>query len=161
MPRQLASARSVTAGLLVALAVTLAAVVAYSLYVTRQISGLRELQTSITERNRMDSLQLLRIQNTLNSIALGMRDVLDNTEHYPVKAFQGQFQRLRTDLEDGMKREQAGSVATRTAEQHQYLESSVPQLWEALDHDFDLSRDGKEQGGRLQHSRALHTSCGE
>src|SRR5205085_11601264 len=101
MPRQLASARSVTAGLLVALAVTLAAVVAYSWYVTRQIAGLRELQTSITERNRMDSLEILRIQNTLKSIALGMRDVLDNTEHYPVPAFQRQFQRLRTGVQAG------------------------------------------------------------
>ncbi|PYY17071.1 MAG: sensor histidine kinase, partial [Acidobacteria bacterium] len=125
MAQSFPSPRSATAGLLLGLAITLAVVVAYSWYVTRQISGLRDLQTSITERNRMDSLQLLRIQNTLNSIALGMRDVLDNTEHYPVRAFQGQFQRLRTDLEDGMRREQAVSVATRSAEQRQYLESSV------------------------------------
>src|SRR5438105_7444653 len=111
---------SATAGLLLGLAITLAAVVAYSWYVTRQISGLRELQTSITERNRMDSLQLLRIQNTLNSIALSMRDVLDKVEPYPVIAFQGQFQRLRTDLEDGMRREQAVAVARRTPEQRQY-----------------------------------------
>jgi len=149
------SPRSATAGLLVGLAITLAVVVAYSWYVTRQISGLRDLQTSITERNRMDSLQLLRIQNTLNSIALGMRDVLDNTEHYPVRAFQGQFQRLRTDLEDGMRREQAVSVATRSAEQRQYLESSVAQFWEALDRVFDLSRTGKEAEARLQISQSL------
>jgi len=149
------SPRSATAGLLLGLAITLAVVVAYSWYVTRQISGLRDLQTSITERNRMDSLQLLRIQNTLNSIALGMRDVLDNTEHYPVRAFQGQFQRLRTDLEDGMRREQAVSVATRSAEQRQYLESSVAQFWEALDRVFDLSRTGKEAEARLQISQSL------
>jgi signal transduction histidine kinase len=150
-----ASARTATAGLLLGLAVTLAAVVAYSWYVTRQIAGLRELQTSITERNRMDSLQLLRIQNTLNSIALGMRDVLDNTEHYPVIAFQGQFQRLRTDLEDGMRREQAVSVSTRTPEQRQYLEGSVAEFWNALDRVFDLARNGKEGEARLQISQSL------
>ncbi|PYY14372.1 MAG: sensor histidine kinase [Acidobacteria bacterium] len=155
MAQSFPSPRSATAGLLVGLAITLAVVVAYSWYVTRQISGLRDLQTSITERNRMDSLQLLRIQNTLNSIALGMRDVLDNTEHYPVRAFQGQFQRLRTDLEDGMRREQAVSVATRSAEQRQYLESSVAQFWEALDRVFDLSRTGKEAEARLQISQSL------
>ena len=150
MAQRLASARSATAGLLLGLAVTLVVVVAYSWYVTRQISGLRELQTSITERSRMDSLQLLRIQNTLNSIALGMRDTLDNVEHYPVTAFQGQFQRLRTDLEDGMRREQAVAVATRTAEQRQYLESSVAEFWSALDRVFDLSRNGKEDEARSQ-----------
>src|ERR1700757_3137747 len=88
---------SATVGLLLGLLVTLAAVVAYSLYVTRQISGLRELQTSVTERNRRDSLQLLRIQNNLNEIALGMRDMLDNVEPYPLTAFQPQFQRMRSD----------------------------------------------------------------
>jgi len=145
-----ASARSATAGLLLGLAITLVAVVAYSWYVTRQISGLRELQTSITERNRMDSLQLLRIQNTLNSIALSMRDVLDKVEPYPVIAFQGQFQRLRTDLEDGMRREQAVAVARRTPEQRQYLESSVAEFWNAMDRMFDLARNGKEEEARLQ-----------
>src|SRR5437588_8200317 len=141
---------SATAGLLLGLAITLVAVVAYSWYVTRQISGLRELQTSITERNRMDSLQLLRIQNTLNSIALSMRDVLDKVEPYPVIAFQGQFQRLRTDLEDGMRREQAVAVARRTPEQRQYLESSVAEFWNAMDRMFDLARNGKEEEARLQ-----------
>lgn len=150
MAQRLASAPSATAGLLLGLAVTLVVVVAYSWYVTRQISGLRGLQTSITERSRMDSLQLLRIQNTLNSIALGMRDALDNVEHYPVTAFQGQFQRLRTDLEDGMRREQAVAVATRTAEQRQYLESSVAEFWNALDRVFELSRNGKEDEARSQ-----------
>jgi len=148
--RAFASARSATAGLLLGLAITLVAVVAYSWYVTRQISGLRELQTSITERNRMDSLQLLRIQNTLNSIALSMRDVLDKVEPYPVTAFQGQFQRLRTDLEDGMRREQAVAVARRTPEQRQYLESSVAEFWNAMDRMFDLARNGKEEEARLQ-----------
>jgi len=45
------------------LIITLAAVVAYSGYITRQISGLRELQNNLVDRNRKDSLQLLRIQN--------------------------------------------------------------------------------------------------
>lgn len=150
MAQAFASARSATAGLLLGLSITLAAVVAYSWYVTRQIAGLRELQTSITERNRMDSLQLLRIQNTLNSIALSMRDVLDNVEPYPVIAFQGQFRRLRTDLEDGMRREQAVAVARRTPEQRQYLESSVAEFWNAMDRMFDLARNGKEEEARLQ-----------
>ena len=60
------------------LIITLAAVVAYSGYITRQISGLRELQNNLVDRNRKDSLQLLRIQNDLNSLALAMRDMLDN-----------------------------------------------------------------------------------
>jgi len=149
-PGDARAGRSATAGLLLALAITLAAVVAYSWYVTRQISGLRELQTSITERNRKDSLQLLRIQNNLNEIGLGMRDMLDNVEPYPLTAFQGQFQRMRTDLDDAIRREQELSVANRTPEQRQYLESSVAQFWNAVDRIFDLARNGREDEARVQ-----------
>jgi len=149
-PGDARAGRSATAGLLLALAITLAAVVAYSWYVTRQISGLRELQTSITERNRKDSLQLLRIQNNLNEIGLGMRDMLDNVEPYPLTAFQGQFQRMRSDLDDAIRREQELSVANRTPEQRQYLESSVAQFWNAVDRIFDLARNGREDEARVQ-----------
>src|SRR5436309_7686847 len=67
---------SPTAALLLGLIVTLAAVVAYSFYVRSQIAGLQELQRDLIDRNRKDSLQLIRIQNDLNAIALAMRDML-------------------------------------------------------------------------------------
>src|SRR5690348_502950 len=55
--------RSPTPGLFLGLIITLTAVVACSGYITWQISGLRELQKNLVDRNRRDSLQLLRIQN--------------------------------------------------------------------------------------------------
>jgi len=64
--------RSPTTGLLFGLIITLAAVVAYSFYITVQLHGLRRLQSDLVDRNRKDSLQLLRVQNDLNSIALAM-----------------------------------------------------------------------------------------
>ncbi len=81
------SGRSPTGALLLGLIVTLAAVVAYSWYITVQISGLRQLQSNIADRNRKDSLQLLRIQNDLNQLALSMRDMLDNDQPYPLTAW--------------------------------------------------------------------------
>ena len=57
---------SPTLGLLLGLIITLSAVVAYSVYITWQVSGLRKLQTDMVDRNRKDSLQLLRIQNDLD-----------------------------------------------------------------------------------------------
>jgi signal transduction histidine kinase len=142
--------RSPTAGLILGLVITLAAVVAYSWYITRQISGLRELQNNIADRNRKDSLQLLRIQNDLNSMALGMRDMLDNQEPYPLTAWDAQFQRIRTDLEDALKRQEQVSVAHRTPEQQQYLRASVSQFWDALDRMFALAREGKDAEARNQ-----------
>ena len=150
MARAAAPGRSPTPGLILGLVITLAAVVAYSWYITRQISGLRELQNNIADRNRKDSLQLLRIQNDLNSIAIGMRDMLDNEEPYPLTAWDAQFQRIRTDLEDALRREEQLAVAHRTPEQQLYLRASVSQFWDAVDRMFALARDGKEQEARGQ-----------
>ena len=148
--RRAAESRSPTAALLLGLIVTLAAVVAYSWYITRQISGLRELQTDLVDRNRKDSLQLLRIQNDLNPLALAMRDMLDSDEPYPLTAWSAQFQRIRSDLEDALQQEQEVAVAHRTPEQRKYLENSVTQFWDAADRMFALARRGKEDDARAQ-----------
>ena len=113
--RAFAGARSPTKGLLVGMVITLAAVSADSYYLTRQIARLRVLQTNLADRNRKDSLQLLRIQNDLNSLGLAMRDMLDSDEPYPLTAWSAQFQRVRLDLEDALRREEQLGVATRTA----------------------------------------------
>jgi signal transduction histidine kinase len=141
---------SPTPGLFLGLIVTLAAVVVYSAYSTRQISGLRVLQNNLVDRNRKDSLQLLRIQNDLNLLALAMRDMLDNDEPYPLTAWSAQFQRVRTDLDDALRRERQVATVSRTPEQEQYLENSVTQFWDAADRTFALARDPSQAEARTQ-----------
>jgi signal transduction histidine kinase len=141
---------SPTPGLLLGLVITLAAVVIYSGYTTRQISGLREMQNNLVDRNRKDSLQLLRIQNDLNSLGLAMRDMLDNDEPYPLTAWSGQFERVRTDLNDALRREQQVAPVNRTPEQEQYLENSVTQFWDAADRTFALAGNRNPAEARTQ-----------
>src|SRR4051794_35073466 len=136
--------RSPTPALLVGLVVTLAAVVGVSWYITRQLSGLRALQTDLADRNRTDSLQLLRIQNDLNSLALAMRDMLDTEETYPLTAWTAQFARIRTDLESALAREAQVATARRTPEQNEYLTTSLAQFWAAADRIFALAASGDE-----------------
>jgi signal transduction histidine kinase len=145
-----AEGRSPTPALLLGLAVTLLAVVAVSWYTTRQISSLRALQTDLADRNRADSLQLLRIQNDLNSLGLAMRDMLDSDEPYPLTAWSAQFDRIRVDLEDAIKREADVAVARRTPEQSQYLASSLAQFWDAASRIFALAAGGHEPEAREQ-----------
>ncbi len=132
------------------LIITLAAVVAFSGYVISQISGLRELQNNLVDRNRKDSLQLLRIQNDLNTLALGMRDMLDNNEPYPLTAWSAQFQRVRDDLTDAVRQEEQVAIADRTPEQRQYLKNSIAQFWDAVDRTFALAANGKQDEARTQ-----------
>jgi signal transduction histidine kinase len=145
-----ANGRSPTAALLVGLMITLATVVAYSWYISGQISGLQRLQTELTDRSRRDSLQLLRIQNDLNQLALAMRDMLDAGEPYPLIAWSTQFDRIRLDLDDALRREEEVAVARRTPEQAQYLAASVAQFWDAANRIFDLARGGQEAEARVQ-----------
>jgi signal transduction histidine kinase len=144
------SPHSPTICILGGLVVTLAAVAIYSGYTVSQLRGLRRLQIETIDRNRMDSLLLLRIQNTLNSLALAMRDMLDANEPYPLTAWRAQFRRIRTDLEDALVREQQFSPPVRTADQRRYIRSSVGQFWDALDRVFELADRSNAARARLE-----------
>jgi signal transduction histidine kinase len=149
------SGRSPATPLYLGLVITLAAVVVYSAYVTDRIGSLRRLQNDLIDRNRKDSLQLLRIQNELNSIGIAMRDMLDTGaldqgQHYPLTAWRPQFERMRSDLEDAFQREKQVSPQGRTEDQQRYLESSTGQFWDAVNRTFDLAATGKESEAREQ-----------
>jgi hypothetical protein len=106
--------RSPTTALLLGLIITLSTVVAYSVYISGHISNLSRLQTELTDRNRRDSLLLLRIQNDLNQLGLAMRDMLDNDTRYPLPAWRAQFDRLKLDLDDALERQ--GRIPERPAD---------------------------------------------
>jgi len=142
--------RTPTAALLLGLVVTLATVLVYSFYISRQITGLRQLQTELTDRNRRDSLQLLRIQGDLNQLALAMRDMLDPDETYPISAWSSQFDRIRADLDDALRLQEGVTVARRTPEQSRYLTSAVAQFWDAASRILELAGNGHEGEARGQ-----------
>ena len=71
---------SPSARLFVGLALSLATIGGVGLYTVHEIRALRDEQTAISERNRKDSLQLLRIQNNLARLATTMRDMADQVE---------------------------------------------------------------------------------
>lgn len=150
MSRAEPPARPPTAALLLGLFITLATVVAYSWYVSGQIAGLRRLQTDLTDRSRRDSLQLLRIQNDLNQLALAMRDMLDTTEPYPLVAWSAPFARIRQDLDAALTQEEGLALTRRTPEQAAYLASAVAQFWDAADRVFAGAREGREEEARAQ-----------
>lgn len=139
---------SPTAGLLLGLVLTLAAVVAYSSYIVLQVRGLRRLQSETADRSRRNSLQLLRVQNDLNSLALAMRDMLDASGPYPLTAWSAQFERIRTDLNDALRREEEVALMQHSPEQREYLRTALNQFWDATDRTFALARSGHEDEAR-------------
>ncbi|MCW5978396.1 MAG: sensor histidine kinase [Bryobacteraceae bacterium] len=136
---------SPTSRSLVGLAVTLLAVGLFSWYALRQVEGLSDLQTRIIDRNRRDSLQLLRIQNNLQNLGFSMRDMTTRTAGYPVAAWKAEFERTRFDLDDAFRIEHELGPTSRSDQQQQFLEDSVSQFWAAAERAFQLSGEGREE----------------
>lgn len=131
--------------LVAALVLLLLTVAAVGVYTRAEIRQLRDEQTAISERNRKDSLQLLRIQNDLASLAFLMRDMADRVEPYPMSDWQPAFERLRRDLDEALGLERALAPAARTPAQQARLEQAVATCWKTMDEVFALARAGDEE----------------
>lgn len=137
--------KSPTMRLLLGLLVTLLAVAVFSWYTLTQLRGLRELQTSSIDRNRRDSLQLLRMQNDLTQIGLALRDMAEGSEPYGILAFRNELADKRADLEDAVQTENRFSPQTRRPEQKQQLEAAMRQFWQTVDQMFALAEAGRQK----------------
>jgi signal transduction histidine kinase len=135
---------SPTPRLIVGLIVTLAMILAFCLYTVREIRALRDEQTRISERNRLDSLQLLRIQNNLSTLATEMRDMADRTESYPMISWRQTFDRIKADLAHAIGAERSLAPAERAPAQQEQLESSLQRFWATVDRAFAQAGAGRE-----------------
>jgi signal transduction histidine kinase len=140
--------RSPTARLLAGLAITLAVVAAFCFYALHQIAGLRDLQNQTIERNRKDSLQLLRTQNDLSSLGLAMRDMLSGDEPYPLYAWAAQFDRIRRDTNDAVKLEAGLTSFVNSPARQAAFRRGLSQFWISTDQTFSLAREGREAQAR-------------
>src|SRR5437763_1916000 len=139
---------SPTRPLLVGLAIALLAVAVFSWYALSRIEVVRTLQTETIDRNRQDSLQLLRIQNDFHALGLAMRDMAEGTEPYPLDSWNVQFDRIRRDLEDALQIEARIAPASRPPDQQKQLAVLLLQFWNSADRMFALAREGREQDAR-------------
>lgn len=110
---------------------------------------MRQVQVEIVERNRKDSLQLIRIQSDLNALGLAMRDMLDRLDGYPLQAWNSQFQRIRGNLDDAIRQESALAAGSRPAEETGFLVSSFRDFWQASESMFASAKSGDETRARL------------
>src|SRR5687768_17435675 len=109
----------------------------------------------------MASLQLLRIQSDLNRLALAMRDMLADDDASSIASWQGQFERIRIDLDDALRREEQVSVVTRSAEETRALNVAVSQVWDTAGRAFELARAGRDQDARADIQARLQPRVGE
>lgn len=130
------------------LALTVATVIGASNYARREITRLRDEQVALTERNRLDSLQLIRIQANLSTLADTLRDMTDGVEPYPLAAWRGPFDRLRFDLQQALARERELAPMSRPEEQSAQLDDAVTRFWATLTRAFDAADAGRDSEAR-------------
>ena len=104
------------------------AIAAAGAYTFGEIRRLRDDQTAISERNRKGSLQLLRIQNDLGSLAVLMRDMADGVEPYPLHGWQPAVDRVRHDLSEATALERTLAPAARDPAQQARLIETMERL---------------------------------
>lgn len=129
---------------------TLTAVAAYSYYISRQIAVLRALQTDLIDRNRRDTLQLLRVQNNLNLLGLAMRDMLDTEQPYPLQAWSSQFRRIRGDLEDALAGQGTPAPSAGRTAGRDRLDDALAEFWRAVERIFALAASGGDEPARAE-----------
>jgi signal transduction histidine kinase len=128
---------------MIGFAVALAALILYSLFTLRQVTVLRKLQADTVERNRLDSIQLVRIQSTLYEIGMSLHDVLE--EPYGISGFEQQFRRQRDQLADAIRRESRLTPNPRNIPQQQQLHALLGSLNSASEQVFIQARAGNDK----------------
>jgi signal transduction histidine kinase len=118
----------------------LGTIAALGTYTFLQVRKLRDEQTAISERNRKDSLQLLRIQNDLASVGVLMRDMAEGVEPYPLQGWRPALDRLRRDLTEATAIERTLAPAARQPAQQTRLLQSIDAFWTDVDRMLETSR---------------------
>ncbi len=130
------------------LGVTLAAVAVYFGFTFDQVRGLQRLQTEIVDRNRRDSLQLIRIQNDLYQIGLTLREAAESGDQYPLTGYHAPLQALRVDLDEAIAQEHGLAPNSRTRDQQDLLDASLRRFWDEMDRMWMLTFAGQEGEAR-------------
>ncbi|MCC6539282.1 MAG: sensor histidine kinase [Bryobacterales bacterium] len=137
--------KSPTVRLVAGLAFTLLVIGGFAFFTLRSVWRMRDVQTRIVDRNRLASLQLIRIQNELNTLGLAMRDMLDESAAYPLAAWRAPFVRVRENLDDAIAREASLSSGLRPAAQSAYLATSLADFWRAAESAMALAERGEQR----------------
>jgi signal transduction histidine kinase len=138
---------SPTRRLWIGLCVILSVFVIFAIYSIHQIRWLEDFQMNVVQRNRKASLQLLRLENDANSVAISLRDMTLKQAEYPLSAWQPMFGRIHGDMVNALELETQYAAGNRATDyETAALERQVTDFWAATGRAFGLV----EAGNTLQ-----------
>ncbi len=137
----------------VGLCIILSIFVVFAIYTTHEVRGLEDLQVNVVQKDRKDSLQLLRLQNDAYLLGISMRDMSLGRTRYPIRDWRAEFDRLRADMDDALRLEGqygASTSETRTManDKRAQLRGALADFWQIAHQVFALADQGNENGAR-------------
>jgi signal transduction histidine kinase len=125
----------------IGLFVILSVFLIFAIYSIQQIRWLEDFQINVVQRNRKASLQLLRLENDANSLAISLRDMTLKQAEYPLVAWQPVFGRLQGDMLNALELESQYSARTRATDfETAALEQQVRDFWATAGRVFHLAQ---------------------
>jgi len=126
------------------LCVTLAIFVIFASYTIHEIRWLQDFQVNVVQKNRLASLQLLRLQDDTYQLAVSLRDMTLPESRYPIFYWKGEFSRLREDMNNALASEAQLAVNTSAGDERRQLRDILDNFWSLADEAFDLADQGHE-----------------
>jgi signal transduction histidine kinase len=130
----------------------------FVVYSSRQIRWLEDFQVNVVQKNRKASLQLLRLQNDAYLLAISLRDLALSKSRYPIRDWESEFTRVRTDMENAAMLE--GKYAVDTPASHDkriQLRHALTDFGTTADSVFALAEKGKAAEARALIQTGLET----
>jgi signal transduction histidine kinase len=133
----------------IGLFVILSVFIIFAVYSIHQIRWLEDFQINVVQRNRKASIQLLRLENDANSLAISLRDMTLKQTEYPVPDWQPVFSRIQGDMTDALVLESQYAARTRATDfETAALQQQVTDFWATADRVFKLAQHARSADAR-------------
>lgn len=148
-PNPAAEIPSASMRLWVGLCVILSIFIVFAVYSIHQIRWLEDYQINVVQRNRRDSIVLLRLQDDAHQLGILLRDMTLKQAEYPILDWRATFERLHGDTSNALAVEARYAVGTReTTAKTEELRRELHTFWETAGHAFDLAQQGQTAAAR-------------
>ena len=133
----------------VGLCITLSIFGVFAFYALHEVRWLEDFQTNVVQRNRLASLQLLRLQEDAYFLAISLRDMTLPESRYPIGYWRGEYTRVREEMNQALALEAQYAATTPAGnEKRAQLRDVLADFWETADQAFVLADQGHEETAR-------------
>lgn len=142
----------------VGLCITLSIFGIFAIYASHEVRWLEDFQTNVVQKNRLASLQLLRLQEDAYFLAISLRDMTLPESRYPIGYWRGEYTRVREEMKGALEKEAQYSATTPAGnERREQLRHMLDDFWETTNQAFTLADEGHEETARYLIRSQLET----